>query len=115
MSQPSNQHFSLTRFGRLVHKHATEYSRAYLMSAAVLLGGVTLVLGGLTYLTRQPLDNEPQVLLFSAGLLTTGLAFTATVFAEMGNARRAARRCYCPRRTSKNTWWLGYIRCRCFW
>ena len=90
MSQPFNQHFNLTRFGRLVRKHTSEYLRTYLISAAVLLGGVTLTLGGLTYLMRQPLGNELQTLLFMTGLWTTGLAFTATVFAEMSNARRAA-------------------------
>lgn len=90
MSQPLNQHFNLTRFGRLAGKYATEYVGTYLIRVAVLLGGVALVLSGLTYFTRQPLDNETQTLLFMAGLLTTGLAFTAAVFAEMSNVRRAA-------------------------
>ncbi|MDJ0367854.1 hypothetical protein QMK33_22135 [Hymenobacter sp. H14-R3] len=89
-NQPANQHFSPVRFGRLMRKQTTEYWRTYLLSAAVLLGGVVAVVGGLTYLMRRPLDNETQTLLFMAGLLTTGLAFTATVFAEMSNGRRAA-------------------------
>ena len=85
-----SQLFNLTRFGRLVRKHAAEYLRTYVMSAAVLLGGVVVVLGGLTYLIRRPMDSELQTLLFMAGLLTTGLAFTATVFAEISNVRLAA-------------------------
>ncbi|WP_223649534.1 hypothetical protein [Hymenobacter psoromatis] len=85
-----SQLFNPTRFGRLVRKHASEHARTYLMSAAVLLGGVVVVLGGLTYATRRPLENELQTLLFMVGLWTAGLAFTATVFAEMGNVRRAA-------------------------
>jgi hypothetical protein len=85
-----SQHFNLTRFGRLLRKHTAEYWKTYLMSTAVLLGGLVVVLGGLTYLTRRPLEREPQILLFVFILLAAGIAFTASVFADLGNARGAA-------------------------
>lgn len=85
-----SQYFNLARFGHLLRKHAAEHARRYLMSIAVLIGGIVVVLGGLTYLTHRPLENELQTVLFMAGLLITGLLFTATVFADMGDMRRAA-------------------------
>lgn len=85
-----NQHFNLARFGRLLRKHTAEHARRYLMAAAVLSGGIITVVGGLTYLAHRPLDQELQTLLFMAGLLTTRLLATATVFVDLGDGRRAA-------------------------
>lgn len=85
-----NQYFSFTRFGRLLRKHTGEHARRYLMAVAVLAGGILAVVGGLSYLAHRPLDKETQTVLFLAGLLTTGLLATATVFADLGDGRRAA-------------------------
>lgn len=85
-----NQHFNLTRFGRLLRKHTTEYLPSYLLSTAVLAGGILVVLGTLTYLTHRPLDREVQIVLFEFGLLAAGLMFTASVFAALGSPRGAA-------------------------
>ena len=85
-----NQYFSFVRFGRLLRKQAAEHARRYLLGLAVLSGGILTVVGGLSYLMRQPLVNELQTLLFVAGLLVTGLLATATVFADLGDGRRAA-------------------------
>jgi hypothetical protein len=82
-----NQHFNLTRFGRLLRKHTIEYLPNYLMSTAVLAGGVAVVLGTLTYLRHWPLDHEMQLILFLFGLLAAGGIFTSTVFAAVGDPR----------------------------
>jgi hypothetical protein len=85
-----SQFFSSNRFGRLLRKHAGEHLPSYLMSAAVLVGGVLVVLGTLTLLTRRPLERELQAVLFVFGLLGAGALFTSSIFAEMGNPRGAA-------------------------
>lgn len=85
-----SQQFNLARFGHLLRKYTAEHWKTYLMSAAVLLGGLIVVLGGLTYLTRRPLEREPQIVLFVFVLVVAGIAFTASVFADLGNARGAA-------------------------
>ena len=85
-----NQSFNLTRFGRLLRKHTTEHLTSYLMSAAVLLGGIIVVLGSLTYMLRRPLEHEVQVILFMFGLLAAGATFTSSVFAAIGTPRGAA-------------------------
>jgi hypothetical protein len=85
-----NQHFNLTRFGRLLRKHTAEHLPGYLMSTAVLAGGVLVVLGALTYLTRRPLERELQIVLFLFGLLAAGALFTSSVFAALGTPRGAA-------------------------
>lgn len=85
-----SQQFNLARFGHLLRKYTAEHAHRYLMSMAVLTGGIVVVLGGLTYLTHQPLVNEVQTVMLTAGLLTSGLLFTATVFADLGDMRRAA-------------------------
>jgi hypothetical protein len=85
-----SQHFSPTRFGRLLRKHTAENLPKYAMSTAVLAGGVLVVLGALTYLTHRPLERELQIILFLFGLLAAGAIFTSSVFAELGNPRGAA-------------------------
>jgi hypothetical protein len=85
-----NQHFNSTRFGRLLRKHTIEHLPSYAMSTAVLVGGVLVVLGTLTYLTRRPLEHETQLVLYLFGMLAAGAIFTASVFAELGQPRGAA-------------------------
>jgi len=85
-----NQFFNLTRFGRLLRKHTAEHLPAYLMSTAVLAGGVLVVLGALAYLTHRPLERELQIVLFLFGLLAAGALFTSSVFAALGTPRGAA-------------------------
>lgn len=85
-----NQYFNLARFGRLLRKHTIEHFRSYAMSVAVLAGGITVVLGSLTYMRHWPLDHEMQLGLFLFGLLAAGGVFTSTVFAEIGNPKSAA-------------------------
>ena len=85
-----NQHFNSTRFARLLRKHTAENLPKYAMSAAVLAGGVLVVLGALTYISHRPLDREPQLIIFLFGLLAAGAIFTSSVFAELGHPRGAA-------------------------
>ncbi|WP_210520563.1 hypothetical protein [Hymenobacter terricola] len=85
-----NWHFNLSRFGRLLRRHTAEHSRSYLMGTAVLLGGLLVVLGTLTYLTGRPLDQELQMVMFMFGLLGAGAVFTSSVFAAVGDRRQAA-------------------------
>ncbi|TVT39201.1 hypothetical protein FNT36_16200 [Hymenobacter setariae] len=85
-----NQYFNLARFGRLLRKHTLEHIKGYAISVAVLAGGIAVVLGSLTYLRHWPLDHEMQLILFIFGLLAAGGVFTSTVFAEVGDPKRAA-------------------------
>jgi hypothetical protein len=85
-----SQHFNPTRFGRLLRKHTVENLPKYAMSAAVLAGGILVVLGVLTYLTHRPLERELQAILFLFGILAAGAIFTSSVFAELGTPRGAA-------------------------
>jgi hypothetical protein len=85
-----NQHFNLTRFGRLLRKHTAEHLPSYAMGTAVLAGGVLVVLGSLTYLSHRPLERELQLILFLFGLLAAGAVFTSSAFAAVGTPRSAA-------------------------
>jgi hypothetical protein len=85
-----NQYFNLTRFGRLLRKHTAEYMKTYAMSAAVLLGGLLLLLGFCTYIQHRPLNEAMQAVLFSLCLLGAGSFFASTVFGQFGAGRQAA-------------------------
>jgi hypothetical protein len=85
-----NQHFNFSRFGLLLRKHLAEHLRSYFMGTGVLAGVLVLVLGGLTYMTRRPLQVELQSLLFLFFLLLAGAVFTSAVFEALGDQRRAA-------------------------
>ncbi|GAB3291497.1 hypothetical protein ACFQT0_10850 [Hymenobacter humi] len=85
-----NQHFNLSRFGRLLRKHTAEHLRSYLMSTAVLAGGLIVVLCGLTYITHRPLNIQVQTVLYMFLLLAAGAVFTSSAFAALGNPRQAA-------------------------
>ena len=85
-----NQLFDFGRFSRLLRKHTAEHLPSYLLSTAVLAGGLLVVLGALTYLTRGPLGREMQIVLFLFGLLAAGALFTASMFAALGTPRGAA-------------------------
>jgi hypothetical protein len=85
-----NQHFNLTRFGQLFRKHTTEQLTSYLMATAVLLGGMVLVLGFMTYIHGSPLDKQVRGILCMMFLLAAGSFFTSTAFVQFGTGRQAA-------------------------
>ena len=85
-----NQYVNPTRFGRLLRKHTTEYWQTYLMSAAVLLGGMVLVLSFITYLNHNNLNEQLQGVFFMMFVLAAGSFFTSTVLAQYGAGRQAA-------------------------
>lgn len=85
-----NQYFNLTRFGRLLRKHTAEHFAGYLMSTAVLAGGILVVLSSFTYITRWPLSREMQIIFFLFGLLAAGIVFTSAIFTALGSPRSAA-------------------------
>ncbi|HEX8348907.1 MAG TPA: hypothetical protein VF598_03025 [Hymenobacter sp.] len=85
-----NQHFNLTRFGRLFRKHITEEFTSYLLGTAVLLGGMVLVLGFMTYIHGAPLNKEVQGILGMMFLLAAGSFFASNAFVQFGAGRQAA-------------------------
>ncbi|MGI4743622.1 MAG: hypothetical protein ACRYG7_51375 [Janthinobacterium lividum] len=85
-----SQYFNLTRFGRLVRKHTAESWKTYALSAAVLLGGLLLLLGFFTYVPYRPLNGNEQAILFELLLLGAGCLFASTVFGQFGAGRQAA-------------------------
>lgn len=85
-----NQYFSLTRFGRLLRQHATENLKTYALGAAVLLGGLLLLLGFCTYIQHLALNESMQSMLFAMCLLAVGCFFTSMAFGQFGAGRQAA-------------------------
>jgi hypothetical protein len=85
-----SQYVNLTRFGRLARKHLGEHTMSYLLGAAVLLGGLVVLLGFLTYIQHRPLNGSMQAILFMLCLLAAGSFFASTVFAQFGAGRQAA-------------------------
>jgi hypothetical protein len=84
-----NQFFSLPRFGRLLRKHATENLARYALGAAVLLGGMLVVMGFLSYLSGG-ISHTGQGVLFILLLMGAGSFFTSTVLGQFGSGSRAA-------------------------
>ena len=85
-----NQYFNLTRWGRLLRKHAAEQVGSYALGAAVLLGGLVLVIGFLAYVGGGPPSVSGQAALFLLFLLGAGSFFTSSVLAGYGQGSRAA-------------------------
>ena len=85
-----SQYVNFTRFGRLVRKHLAEHATSYLLGAAVLLGGLLVLLGFLTYIQHRSLNESMQAILFMLCLLGAGSFFASTVFAQFGTGRQAA-------------------------
>ena len=84
-----NQYFNLTRFGRLFRKHTAEHLAPYALGAAVLLGGMLVVLGFLAYL-QGGLGQTQQGVLAILFLLASGSFFTSLVLGQFGVGSRAA-------------------------
>ncbi len=84
-----NQFFSLPRFGRLLRKHTAEQLSTYALGAAVLTGGILVVLGFLAYVGGG-LSRLQQGILFTLMLLAAGSFFTSLVLAQFGVGSRAA-------------------------
>jgi hypothetical protein len=85
-----NQHFNLTRFTRLLRKHTAEHVTSYALGAAVLLGGMLIVMGFITFLNSNRLNPQMQAVFFTIFLLAAGSYFTSTVMAQYGAGRQAA-------------------------
>lgn len=84
-----SQLFNLARFGRLLRKHAAEQLPTYALGAAVLTGGILVVLGFLAYI-QGGLSHGQQGILFTLLLLAAGSFFTSLVLAQYGAGSRAA-------------------------
>jgi hypothetical protein len=85
-----NNTFNLNRFGRLFIKHSVEHYKTYLMSLTVLIG--VMLLGGsfVTYLIPGGfMEVGMQSVLFIDILLLAGTIFTSTIFADLGDNKRA--------------------------
>jgi hypothetical protein len=81
--------FSIIRFCRLFKKHTKEHYRNYLMSIVVLVG--VMILGGsfLVYMADIQLDKNIQTFLFFTIMLLAGTIFTSTIFADLGERKKA--------------------------
>ena len=84
-----NKIFNPVRFGKLFVKHTSEHYKGYLMALGVLIG--VMVLGGsfLVYMIDAPLDRGTQSILFLMILLLAGTIFTSTIFADLGDKKKA--------------------------
>ena len=84
-----NTVFSLKRFGMLFKKHTIENYKGYLMSFFVLIGILILVIGFTNYHARQPMPLKEQYSFFMLFFLAGGTIFTSTIFANLGDKRKA--------------------------
>jgi hypothetical protein len=84
-----NKTFSINRFGRLFKKHTKEHYRNYLMSVAVLVGVMMLGGGFLVYMADVQLDKNLQTFFFFTIMLLAGTIFASTVFADLGERKKA--------------------------
>ena len=85
-----NNIFNMSRFGRLFIKHSAEHYKSYLMSLIVLTG--VLLLGGsfITFLLPGGfIDVNMQRAIFIILLFLAGTMFTSTVFADLGDKKKA--------------------------
>ncbi len=84
-----NNIFNWNRFRMLFIKHTVEHFKSYLMSLTVLIG--IMVLGGsfLIYMIDIPIDKGFQTAMFIFILLLSGTFFTSTVFADIGDRKKA--------------------------
>jgi hypothetical protein len=86
-----NNTFNIKRFTRLFIKHSAEHYKSYLMALTVLIG--VMLLGGsfITYLIIPGgfMGTEIQSVLFINVLLLAGTIFTSTIFADMGDNKKA--------------------------
>jgi hypothetical protein len=84
-----NKTFNAKRFGRLFIKHSTEHYKSYGMSLFAMVG--VMLLGGsfLVYMVGARIDIGNQWALFTMILLLAGTIFTSTVFAELGDKKKA--------------------------
>jgi hypothetical protein len=84
-----NNIFNIDRFARLFKKHTIEHYKSYLMSLLVLVG--VMLLGGvfMVYMMDAPMDLGMQTALFTSIILLAGTIFTSTVFADLGDKKKA--------------------------
>lgn len=84
-----NKTFNAKRFGRLFIKHSTEHYKNYSMSLIALIG--VMLLGGsfLVYMAGARMDIGDQWALFAMILLLAGTIFTSTIFADLGDKKKA--------------------------
>src|ERR1700735_3627414 len=85
-----NNIFNVNRFCRVFIKHTVEHFKSYLMSLTVLIG--VMLLGG-SFITYMIFDSfmpiAMQSVLFVSILLLAGTIFTSTIFADMGDNKKA--------------------------
>lgn len=84
-----NKTFNAKRFGRLFIKHSTENYKSYGMSLVAMIG--VMLLGGsfLVYMVGVRMDKNDQSTMFMMILLLAGTIFTSTIFADLGDKKKA--------------------------
>jgi hypothetical protein len=84
-----NNLFSASRFLKLFNKHSKEQYKTYLMSTAVLIGLLSVGMGGIAYGNDGAFGPMLQFSFFFAFFLLTGTVFTSIVFADLGDTKKA--------------------------
>jgi hypothetical protein len=84
-----NKTFNAKRFGRLFIKHSTEHYKSYGMSLVAMIGVMLLGGGFLVYMTGARMDKGNQEIMFMMILLLAGTMFTSTIFADLGDKKKA--------------------------
>lgn len=84
-----NNVFDISRFGKLLNKHLKEQWKTYVMSILVLVGGLFIIIGLVTYLNNGSMPVKMQSVLFALGFLGSGTIFTSMIFSDLGNKTKA--------------------------
>jgi len=84
-----NNTFSFKRFSMLFKKHSMEHGRTYLLSTAVLTGLLFVILYLITYFNNGRISVGDQAGIFVMGFILSGCIFTSSIFANLGNKKKA--------------------------
>jgi lysylphosphatidylglycerol synthetase-like protein (DUF2156 family) len=84
-----NNTFNLKRFGWYFKKHTIEHGKTYLLTLLVTAGIVFLVLAIPVFIAHGPVTIDWQFRILLTVLWLGGSIFTSTVFADLGDSKKA--------------------------
>ncbi|MGA9652149.1 hypothetical protein [Pedobacter sp.] len=84
-----NEIFEWKRFSEIFKKHTAENYKSYLMSTAVLIGGLGLILSFIGYTSQGHISVVQQGMVFLIMMFLSGSVFTSMIFSDLGDRKKA--------------------------
>ena len=84
-----NDIFEIKRFTGLFTKHTAENYKTYLMSIAVLIGGLGIIISFISYTSEGHISVIEQGMVFLIVMFLSGSVFTSMIFSDLGDRKRA--------------------------